>query len=86
MTRVLPSVQEVAPTLSPAPCPAPYPEEGAGVTPAQSWDPSPWPEGQAQAHSLQPTVAMPGGRGRSHTDGTPLLELGPTGRLPTWPH
>lgn len=30
-TGELPSVQEVAPTLGPDPCPLPHPEEGAGV-------------------------------------------------------
>ena len=60
--RGLPSVQEVAPALGPAPCPAPHPEEGAGVIPAQSWDLGhPNLMDRSGLTLLQPSVAMPGG-------------------------
>lgn len=78
MARGLPSAQEVAPTLGAAPCPAPHPEEGSGVTVAQSWDPS-HPNLKVRPSGLillQATVAVPAARGWSHPDQAPSLELG----------
>ena len=73
-------MQEVAPALGPAPCPAPHPEEGAGVTPAQSWDLGhPNLMDGSGLTLLQASVALPGGKGGSLGDQAPLLELGPMG-------